>query len=231
MTGPPAFTIRLPAPYTEPTPRWVRVKAGDAWVADSRRALLVCRYGPGMLPTYAFPDDDVADPALAFRLTGLAPELAAAEGMWTFPWGWEARWYEEATEVFVHARDPSKRVDAMQSERHVRVERDGELLAESRRPVALFETWLPTRWYLPPEDVRLDALTESATVTRCPYKGTARFWSAPGRADIAWSYPEPVPECPRVAGLICFFNEHVDLTVDGERQERPVTPWSFDSRG
>ena len=137
--------------------------------------------------------------------------------MWSFPWGGDVRWFEEATEVFVHARDPSKRVDAMQSERHVRVERDGELLAESRRPVALFETWLPTRWYLPPEDVRLDALTESGTVTRCPYKGTARFWSAPGKADIAWSYPEPIPECPRVAGLICFFNEHVDLTVDGER--------------
>ena len=81
------------------------------------------------------------------------------------------RWFEEATEVFVHARDPSKRVDAMQSERHVRVERDGELLAESRRPVALFETWLPTRWYLPPEDVRLDALTESGHGDALPVQG------------------------------------------------------------
>ena len=231
MNGPPAFTIRMPAPYTEPTPRWIRVRVGDAWVADSRRALLVCRYGPGTLPTYAFPDEDVADPALASRLTGLPPELAAAEGMWTFPWDDRVRWFEEATEVVVHARDPSKRVDALPSERHIRVERDGVLLAESTSPTALFETWLPTRWYLPPEDVRLDRLTPSDTVTRCPYKGTARFWSAPGRADVAWSYPDPIPECPRIAGLICFFNEHVDLTVDGERQERPVTPWSFDSRG
>ena len=91
MSGQPAFTIRMPEPYTEPTPRWIRVRAGDEWVADSRRALLVCRYGPGTLPTYAFPDEDVADPALAHRLEGLPPQLAAAEGMWSFDWGGEAR--------------------------------------------------------------------------------------------------------------------------------------------
>ena len=115
----------------------------------------------------------------------------------------------------------------MPSERHVRVERDGELLAESLRPTALFETWLPTRWYLPAEDVRLDVLTPSDTVTRCPYKGQARSGRRSGHADIAWSYPEPIPECPRIAGLVCFFNEHVDLTLDGEPQKRPVTPWSL----
>ena len=231
MSSRPAFDVRMPDPYAEPTPRWIRVRVGDAWVADSRRALLVCRYGPGQLPTYAFPEDDVADASLAVRLTDLPDGLAATEGMWTFPWGGGVRWFEEATEVFVHARDPTKRVDALPSERHIRIERDGELLAESVRPTALFETWLPTRWYLPAEDVRLDLLTPSDTMTRCPYKGRARFWSAPGHADIAWSYPDPIPECPRIAGLVCFFNEHVDLTVDGEPQKRPVTPWSRSARG
>ena len=104
---------------------------------------------------------------------------------------------------------------------------DGTLLAESRRPTALFETWLPTRWYLPAEDVHLDRLEPSGTVTRCPYKGQARFWALPGGRDLAWSYPEPIPECPRIAGLVAFFNEHVDLTVDGEPQPRPFTPWSL----
>jgi uncharacterized protein (DUF427 family) len=231
MTGPPAFDIPMPAPYAEPTPRWIRVRVGDGWVADSRRALLLCRYGPGTLPTYAFPDEDVADPSLAHRLKGLPPELAAAEGMWSFAWGGEARWFEEATEVFVHARDPSKRVDAIPSERHVRVEVGGTLLAESRRPTALFETWLPTRWYLPAEDVHLDRLERSGTITRCPYKGQARFWALRGGRDVAWSYPDPIPECPRIAGLVAFFNEHVDLTIDGEPQRRPFTPWSLDSRG
>ena len=75
------------------------------------------------------------------------------------------------------------------------------------------------------------ASTESGTVTRCPYKGQARFWALPGGRDLAWSYPEPIPECPRIAGLVAFFNEHVDLTVDGEPQPRPFTPWSLDSRG
>ncbi|HZB75304.1 MAG TPA: DUF427 domain-containing protein [Solirubrobacteraceae bacterium] len=229
--GPPAFDIPVPEPRVEPTPRWIRVRDGERWVADSRRALLLVWYGPGLLPTYCFPDEDVADPARARRLEGLPAPLAAAEGLWTFPWDGSVQWFEEATEVLVHARDPSKRVDAVPSERHVRVERDGELLAESRRPTAVFETWLPTRWYLPPGDVRWSALSPSDTVTRCPYKGTARFWSAAGRADVAWSYPEPIPECPRIAGLVAFFDEHVDLTVDGEPQRRPFTPWSLDARG
>jgi uncharacterized protein (DUF427 family) len=132
--------------------------------------------------------------------------------------------------VHVHARDPSKRVDVVPSERHIRVELDGEVVADSSRPHALFETWLPTRWYLPMEDVRRELLVPSDTVTRCPYKGTAAYWSVTvgdtRHGDVAWSYAEPVPECPRIAGLVCFFNERVDLIVDGVAQPRPRSPWS-----
>jgi uncharacterized protein (DUF427 family) len=226
------MTFAPPPPRVEPTPRWIRVRAGDDWVADSRRALLVNWYGPGRLPTYAFPPGDVRADVLdrlgdaAIQLRDLPEELAAAEGFWTFTWDGRVSWFEEALEAHVHARDPRHRVDAIPSERHVRVVLDGVLLAESHRPLALFETTLPTRWYLPPEDVRMDLLTPSDTVTRCPYKGTARYWSAAGEDDLAWSYPDPIPECPRIAGLVAFFNERVDLVVDGERQERPVTPWS-----
>src|SRR5205807_7224055 len=138
--------------------------------------------------------------------------------------------FEEALEVHVHARDPSKRVDVVPSERHVRVELDGEVLAESRRPHALFETKLPTRWYLPLEDVRQELLVPSDTMTRCPYKGTASYWSArigdTLHPDVAWTYPQPILECPRIAGLVAFFNERVDLVVDGLHEERPRTPWS-----
>lgn len=228
--------MELPAPQLEPTPRWVRVRAGREWVADSRRALLLTWYGPGMLPTYCFPADDVRldlVPALgdaAFRLEGLPAEVAGAEGLWTFAWDGRVRWFEEALEVFAHAKDPTKRVDVLPSERHVRVEVAGELIAESRRPHALFELPLPTRWYLPADDVRSDLLEPSATVSQCPYKGTARYWSVRAgdqlHPDIAWSYPDPVPECPRIAGLVCFYNEKVDLIVDGVHQARPDTPWS-----
>jgi uncharacterized protein (DUF427 family) len=254
---PPEFDIARLRPRVEPTPRWVRVRAGDEWIADSRRALLLVWYGPGRLPTYCFPDADVRTDLLrpsagggeehdvvaggtvlecaAHRFDSPEPPFEAVDGHWTFTWDGRVTWFEEAFEVAVHARDPSKRVDTVPSERHVRVEVDGELVAESRRAVALFETALPTRWYFPPEDVRGDLLEPTATVTRCPYKGTARFWSvraADGVSeDLAWSYPDPIPECPRIAGLIAFFNERVDLTVDGERQPRPHTPWSRSPRG
>jgi uncharacterized protein (DUF427 family) len=112
----------------------------------------------------------------------------------------------------------------------VRVELDGVVVGESRRPHALFETHLPTRWYLPPEDVDQELIEPSGTVTRCPYKGTASYFSVRVgdrvHDDVAWTYPDPVVECPRIAGLIAFFNERVDLAVDDAPQPRPRSPWS-----
>ena len=248
--------LRPPEPRVEPTPRWVRVRAGGMWVADSKRALLLSWYGPGMLPTYCFAPDDVRTdlfepsesdprglvvehdvrvgsavfPRAAHLFRDPPQPLAGLDGHWSFAWDGQVSWFEEALEVHVHARDPSKRVDVLPSERHVRVEVGGEVLAESRRPHALFETSLPTRWYLPVEDVEWEKLEPSGTVTQCPYKGTARYWSARTggelHADIAWSYPDPVVECPRIKGLVAFFNEKVDLTIDGVPEARPVTPWS-----
>jgi len=135
-------------------------------------------------------------------------------------------WYEEEDEVFVHARDPHKRVDVLQSSRHVVVSVGGTVLADSRRPCLLFETGLPTRYYIPPDDVRMDLLRPSEKHTQCPYKGTASYLSSETEEDIAWFYPEPIPEQPRIAGLIAFFNERVDVEVDGEPEERPETQWS-----
>ena len=246
-------------PLVEPTSRWIRVRLGDALVADSRRALLHVQYGPGelprsFLPTYYLPPDDVVpgvlvDPAedaagvtvWAVQAGGQRVEgggwmhrtpsgpVAALAGLVTFAWQGPLTWFEEDEPLLVHARDPHKRVDVVRSSRSVRVEVDGELLAESRRPLLLFETGLPTRFYLPPDDVRVE-LVPSETASTCPYKGVASWWSARVGdrllEDVAWSYPVPVPENPRIAGLICFRNERVDLTVDGERLERPVTPWS-----
>ncbi len=227
--------FEVPRPRVEPTLRWIRVRAGGRLLADTRRALLLVWFGPGRLPTYCIPAADVDLGALhpedgAVRLDELAPGVPELEGYWTFPWGGPVRWFEEALEVHVHARDPRKRVDAIPSERHVRVSVDGVVMADSRRPTAVFETDLPVRWYLPPDDVSAAALVPSATVTACPYKGTARYWSVRTddalHADLAWSYPEPVVECPRIDGLVAFFNERVDLEIDGHLQRRPRTPWS-----
>jgi uncharacterized protein (DUF427 family) len=131
-------------------------------------------------------------------------------------------WFEEDEEVFVHPRDPYSRVDVVSSSRHVRVEIEGQVIAETRRPLLLFETGLPTRHYIPKQDVRMDLLEATDSHTRCPYKGIASYWSLnlDGKTfeDIVWSYPAPIPEIPKIENLLSFYNERVDLYVDGKLQ-------------
>jgi uncharacterized protein (DUF427 family) len=134
-------------------------------------------------------------------------------------------WFEEDEEVFTHPRNPYTRVDILPSSRHVRVELDGTTIAESTSPRLLFETGLPVRYYLPKTQVRMDLLVPSAGETHCPYKGQAEWWSAKIgeelHEDLAWSYRMPLPESAKIAGLIAFYNERVDIYVDGVLQERP----------
>jgi len=138
-------------------------------------------------------------------------------------------WYEEDEPNVAHPRDPFHRIDVLPSSRHVRLELDGQLLAQSSRPALLFETMLPTRYYLPREDISAE-LVPSSTRTYCAYKGQASYWSAAldGRQlpDIAWTYPDPLHDAAQVRGLVAFFTERIDVILDGERLERPVTPWS-----
>ncbi|MEV4154200.1 DUF427 domain-containing protein [Nocardia salmonicida] len=139
-------------------------------------------------------------------------------------------WFEEDEQVFVHPRDPYSRVDILGSSRHVRVEIDGVTVADSRSPRILFETGLPARYYLPLTDVRMDLLIASDTHTSCPYKGTADYWNVrvgdTSHLDVVWIYRTPLPESQKVAGLACFYNEKVDIYLDGVRQDRPHTPFS-----
>jgi uncharacterized protein (DUF427 family) len=135
-------------------------------------------------------------------------------------------WREEDEPIVAHPRDPFHRIDVLRSSRHLRIELDGRLLAESHHPTLLFETLLPTRYYLPRQDVKI-ALADSNTISYCAYKGRASYYSLPdGPADLAWSYHDPLQDAGPVRGLICFFDERVDVTVDGVLRERPVTPWS-----
>jgi uncharacterized protein (DUF427 family) len=147
-----------------------------------------------------------------------------------FYWDRIDRWFEEDEEVFVHPRDPYHRVDVLPTSRHVRVGIGDDVLAETTRAQMLLESNLPPRWYIPRADVRMDMLTAVETTTACPYKGAATYWSASAGGEehpvLAWTYEEPLAEVGRIAGLVCFFDERVDLDVDGERQERPQTPWA-----
>jgi len=138
-------------------------------------------------------------------------------------------WYEEDELNVAHPRDPFHRIDVLSSSRHVSLELDGQVLAQSSRPMLLFETMLPTRYYLPREDIVAE-LTPSGTRTYCAYKGQASYWSATmgGRVlpDIAWTYEEPLHDAAQVRSLIAFFGERIDVVLDGERLRRPATPWS-----
>ena len=241
----------------EPAQRRVRVMFGGTTVADSRSVTLVIE--KRRLPLYFFPIKDVREELLvpagytsehagkgqatfysvkvsdrvaekaAWRY--LRPERSELEDAIAFYWDKMDAWFEEDDEVFVHPRDPYHRVDVLNSSRHVKVVVGGEVVAETRRPRVLLETGLPPRYYIPKLDVRLDLLTPSRTTTRCPYKGTASYWTVNLKGkefkDIVWAYPSPIPECPKIENLFCFYDEKVDAVyVDGELQKRPVTPWS-----
>jgi uncharacterized protein (DUF427 family) len=154
------------------------------------------------------------------------PDLA---GLVVLDFGAFDAWYEEDELNVAHPRDPFHRIDVLPSSRQVRLELDGQVLAASSRPTLLFETMLPTRYYLPRVDVTAE-LIPSRTKTWCAYKGQASYFSASvgGRLvpDIAWTYEDPRHDAAQVRDLVAFFDERIDVTLDGERRARPVTPWS-----
>ena len=149
-------------------------------------------------------------------------------GMARFEWTAVDSWFEEDEEVFVHPRNPYTRVDALRSTRHVRIQLDDVVLADSPAPVMVFETGLPTRYYFNRTEVNFDHLVASDTVTSCPYKGmTSAYWSVKvgdaSYADLAWAYDFPTRQLLPIAGLVSFYNEQVDVIVDGEPLARPKT--------
>jgi uncharacterized protein (DUF427 family) len=146
----------------------------------------------------------------------------------TLVWSAFDTWLEEEEVLHTHARSPYVRIDALPSSRHVRVVAGGEVVAESHRPVVLAETGLGPRYYLPRTDVRMDLLTPTDTVSHCPYKGSASYWTLKVGdlevPDVVWGYETPLREALRVAGLVCFWPEKsadLELYVDGERVGRP----------
>jgi uncharacterized protein (DUF427 family) len=211
-----------------PTSRWIRGTRGKDTIVDSRRAVLV--WEPGKkVPIYAFPREDVTPgtgPAAPFPGRGFAdPDL---DEYITIPWDSLDHWFEEDEEVFVHPRDPFVRIDALKSSRHVRVERNGQLLAESDSSILVFETGLPTRYYLPEHDVDPSLLTDSDLRTGCPYKGFASYRDVllDGRRHpgLFWSYQAPFREVAEIKGYLAPYNERVDLIIDGHPQERSARP-------
>jgi uncharacterized protein (DUF427 family) len=156
--------------------------------------------------------------------------LEALRGLVRLDFAAMSEWFEEDEPIYFHPRDPYTRVDILASSRHIRVEIDGVTVADSHQPRILFETGLPARYYLPMTDIRMDLLRPSETQTHCPYKGTAGYWSVDtGTAvheDIVWFYRVPLPESQKIAGLASFYNEKVDIYVDGVLEDKPRTKFS-----
>jgi uncharacterized protein (DUF427 family) len=167
--------------------------------------------------------------AAAWEYAAPPPEAPPLAGLIAFRWEALEEWFEEDEPAIVHARDPYHRVDVLETSRRVRISLEEQLLASTDRARVIFETALPPRWYVPREDVRA-VLIESDTRTGCAYKGFASYYTLRigGRIepDIAWTYEAPRREVASIAGMVAFFNERVDIELDGELQDRPLTPWS-----
>ena len=232
----------------EPSPKRVRAVVGDETLADSLAALLLLETDHG--PVYYFPRSDVRTDLLQATdhhshcpYKGDASYWSIAAGsrtvenaVWSyqhplpaaelvgdhlaFYWEKVDHWFEEDEEIFGHPRDPHHRIDVRASSRAVSVRFAGETIAETRRGQFLFETGMPPRYYIPPEDVRIDLLVPTHTTSICPYKGTASYWSIEvgGRLaqDAVWAYTDPLPDAPPVGRLFCFYPEKVD-NLDVER--------------
>jgi uncharacterized protein (DUF427 family) len=234
----------------------IRGVLDGTYVVDTTRSLLV--WEKPYYPAWYVPADDVTPGVLeanervdrspsrgpAHRFDLVVGDHRVPDAAWHHPdspvealrdhvrFEWDAldAWFEEDEEVYVHPRDPYKRVDVLRSSRHVVIRIDGQVVADSTQPTLLFETSLPTRWYLPKTDVRLDLLRPTDTTSQCPYKGTAEYYTATvdgtEHPDIAWWYRHPARESAGIAGLVAFWDEKVDVEVDGVVLERPRTPFS-----
>jgi uncharacterized protein (DUF427 family) len=236
----------------EPCPRRVRGLVDGVPVFDTTRARYV--WEVPYYPQYYVPVDDVTSGVLVdegherrrpwgtagvhgLSLAGAARPSAArvygadaVDGVaGTVGFDFDALdWFEEDEPIIGHPRNPYVRLDALRSHRHVVVARDGLVLADTTSPVLLFETGLPTRYYIDRTDVDFTHLRPSDTMSTCPYKGvTSGYWSletpATSETDLAWTYARPHRQVDPIAGLIAFYNEKLDVTVDGRPLPRPHT--------
>jgi uncharacterized protein (DUF427 family) len=243
------FLVPDPLPerllYAEPLRRRMRVRFGDAWIADSEDVVLL--HEPGRYPVAYFPLGDVSPGALepgehrtrhtdlgptswytvrageqskpraAWQHTGLPDYASELKGRVAFAWPAMDAFYEEDERIAGHAADPYHRIDIRQSSRHLVVRHDGRVIADTSRPLVLYESGFAPRWYVPRADVDESALTPAAGQTFCPYKGLCRYWDVAGAHRAAWSYPQAWTEVQRITGLISFEPDQVEVSLDGTR--------------
>ena len=214
----------------EPVPRRVRAMIGAEYVVDTTAAVYLWEHA--YYPQFYLPEADVS--SLVLEHPAMEPHLThdeALPGYVKIDWDLCDAWFEEDEEVFVHPRSPYVRVDALRSSRHVAISLDGVALASSSSTVMVFETGLPTRYYFDRTAVDWSVLVAAETQTPCPYKGrTSAYWSVRAGSelheDLAWCYDFPTRQLLPIAGLVAFYNEKLDIQVDGVTIKRPKTKFS-----
>ncbi|KAI0260748.1 DUF427-domain-containing protein [Gloeopeniophorella convolvens] len=235
------------AGYSEHCAKRIRVLVRGDFIVDTTRAQLVWEHR--YYPQYYFHKSDVRNGVLVAAdasqpdepdkydiVLGQHHARAAAtvhhsgplEGLVKIEFDSVDAWFEEEEQIWVHPKDPYKRVDVLQSARHVRVEVDGVEVANTLKPRLLFETGLPVRTYIPKTDARLDLLIPSDLTSACPYKGVASYYdvklpSGESREGLVWWYRNPTTECADIRGYVAFYDEKVDVFVNGVKMERPKT--------
>ncbi|XP_006459043.1 hypothetical protein AGABI2DRAFT_217931 [Agaricus bisporus var. bisporus H97] len=239
----------LPLPQPQDYPRRVRALFGGTFVIDSKNTKLVWEHQ--YYPTFFFPQAEVKKEYLEYNCKqdddgGVLYDIIIGSeraplavtvynsgthaGLLKVNFASMDSWFEEDEEIFVHPKDPYHRVDVLQSSRHICVEVNGAEVANTSAPRLLFETGLPARTYIPKTHCRLNLLVYSNLRTECPYKGEAHYYNVNIQGEefenIVWSYGSPNLECAAIRGYVAFYDEKVDVWVDGEKQARPRTKWS-----
>jgi uncharacterized protein (DUF427 family) len=231
--------------YAEPLRRRMRVRFGGTWIADSEDVTLL--HEPSHYPVAYFPLGDVvpgvlepsghttghrdlgptawytarageqSKPRAAWQHTGLPDHASVLKGRVAFAWRAMDAYYEEDERIVGHAADAYHRIDIRQTSRHLVVRHGGRVVADTNRPLALYESGFAPRWYVPRDDVDDAALTPAVGQTFCPYKGVCSYFDNQDTRRAAWSYQEPYPEVRRIAGLVSFEPDKVEVSLDGAR--------------
>jgi uncharacterized protein (DUF427 family) len=231
--------------FAEPLRRRMRVQFAAEWIADSEDVILL--HEPGHYPVAFFPLGDVYPGVLvdenritqhrelgdtawytvtagdetaarsAWQYTALAAHAGELRNHVAFAWRAMDAFFEEDERIVGHATDPYHRIDIRQSSRHLVVIDGSRVIADTTRPVALYESGFAPRWYVPREDIDETALTAAEGQTFCPYKGLASYYDIGDRKGAAWSYPQAWPEVSRVANLVSFEPDKVDVFLDGKK--------------
>jgi uncharacterized protein (DUF427 family) len=231
--------------YAEPLRRRMRVRYGGDWIADSEDVVLL--HEPGRYPVAFFPRASVADGVLtetghvtrhaelgetawftatvgdattaraAWEYRDLPAHAKVLRGRVAFAWRAMDAFYEEDERILGHAADAYHRIDIRATSRHLVVTANGQVIADTRAPLALYESGFAPRWYVPPADVDTGKLTPARGQTFCPYKGVCSYWDADGGQRGVWSYTDPYTEVTRIKGYYSFEPDRVEVHLDDTR--------------